>query len=364
MVKYDFIIVGSSPLNLIYAMDQKRQNKSVLVIDDKEVLGGAWYTKDLWGYSNLEVGCHTLKNKSKGYRVLKEQGVPMEVMQIQPAVTVARPSGLSLLNSLRNSLFYFAHRLSGRATVFRKLYDFYGLITKKRLDTTPFEYCPLGCGDMISGLKNSLQEMDIEVRLNTKIESLKFSGESVKLLLESQGELEANQLVLTKNFNIPNFEFEEKTIQPSVKSHIGEHYVLRIAGEMKTKFSFIHVHEDELINLISDTSRYTREHKDGEIVLCVSTKTSSGTAENNLVINDSSNSASAELQAQTADSIMKKLKGFGLIDQKSTLKDALYETYPVNVKAAEDVKNIVSLGGSRIQFLDSTDLIDSLVQYC
>ena len=70
-------------------MDQKRQNKSVLVIDDKEVLGGAWYTKDLWGYSNLEVGCHTLKNKSKGYRVLKEQGVPMEVMQIQPAVTVA-----------------------------------------------------------------------------------------------------------------------------------------------------------------------------------------------------------------------------------------------------------------------------------
>ena len=98
-------------------MDQKRQNKSVLVIDDKEVLGGAWYTKDLWGYSNLEVGCHTLKNKSKGYRVLKEQGVPMEVMQIQPAVTVARPSGLSLLNSLRNSLFYFAHRLSGRATV-------------------------------------------------------------------------------------------------------------------------------------------------------------------------------------------------------------------------------------------------------
>ena len=70
-------------------MDQKRQNKSVLVIDDKEVLGGAWYTKDLWGYSNLEVGCHTLKNKSKGYRVLKEQGVPMEVMQIQPAVADA-----------------------------------------------------------------------------------------------------------------------------------------------------------------------------------------------------------------------------------------------------------------------------------
>lgn len=364
MEQFDFIVVGSSPLNLVYAMDKKRQGKSVLVIDDKEVPGGAWYTKDLWGYSNLEVGCHTLKNKSKGYRVLKEHGVPMEVMETQPAVTVARPSGLSFLNSMRNGLFYFTHQLTGKATVSRKLYDFYGLITKKRLDTTAFEYCPLGCGDMISGLQRSLEGLDIDLRLNTQIESLKLQSENARLILKGKEPIEASQVVLTKNFNIPSFEFEEETIEPVVKSHIGEHYVLRIEGEVKTEFSFIHVHEDDLINLISDTARYTREQKKGEIVLCVSTKTSSGTAENNLVINDSSNSASAELQEPTANSIMKKLKDFGLIDQKSTLKDALYETYPVNVKSAEDLNRLKSLGGSKLQFLDSTDLIDSLVQYC
>ena len=47
---YDVVIVGSGPISMMEAAHQARNGSTVLLLEEKPYLGGAWYTKSHWGF--------------------------------------------------------------------------------------------------------------------------------------------------------------------------------------------------------------------------------------------------------------------------------------------------------------------------
>ena len=70
VTEYDYVVIGSSPILVLEAIYQQRLGKKVAVLDDRERIGGAWYVKELFGHTNVEVGCHFISNMSRAYHFL------------------------------------------------------------------------------------------------------------------------------------------------------------------------------------------------------------------------------------------------------------------------------------------------------
>ena len=55
---FDYVLLGSSLVNLIEAIHLSSIGKSVCVVDKSPNVGGAWELKDYFDINNMEVGCH------------------------------------------------------------------------------------------------------------------------------------------------------------------------------------------------------------------------------------------------------------------------------------------------------------------
>lgn len=85
---FDVVVVGSSPLLMLYALQAKRAGKSVSMVESKPTLGGAWsldrYTLDTFSVTH-ENACHLIEWYDGGYELLEHiSGTPFEVCDPQP----------------------------------------------------------------------------------------------------------------------------------------------------------------------------------------------------------------------------------------------------------------------------------------
>lgn len=82
---YDVIVVGSSPLSIIYAIEQLDIGKSVLLIESRNELGGAWRANMLADGARVEEACHLFEYYDDVYEFLSEKsGVIFEVLKPAP----------------------------------------------------------------------------------------------------------------------------------------------------------------------------------------------------------------------------------------------------------------------------------------
>lgn len=85
---YDTCLIGSSPLLILSAIHEEKQNRSVCVIEKAERLGGAWAIdklSDAGDFRHVETSCHLVEWYKSGYEILEELGgVPFVPMQPQP----------------------------------------------------------------------------------------------------------------------------------------------------------------------------------------------------------------------------------------------------------------------------------------
>lgn len=362
--KYDVIINGSSPLHLALAIKNLHQKKSVLLLEERSCLGGAWYTSNVWDLKNLEVGCHILKNKSQGYKILEGINIPLHCMNPQPGIIINAPRGLSFFNSSLNTLFYLVSKITGKTVFSRFSYDQLRGIKHTTDKKTKFLYLENGCGELVQGLTKQITQLGGTIISNTKIESVNLTAEQLRIQTNSENVIETERLILSKNFNIKSIVIDKQVINPIKKVLIGEHYVLRLNGKKAQNFSFLHVLEHPRINLISDTGMWNKGKKPAELIICISVKSNTGVQENNLVINSIDDQPTAQLQQKEANYLLNELKRKNLLTNETTLIDFLYEPYPIYVKHQDKLEEVVTKAKPNIQLVNSTDLVDSLIEYC
>lgn len=71
-VRYDYAVVGSSPLLLMVALQMSRMGRSVVLFESEDRLGGAWQLEDVDGVGPVECACHLIEWYSGGYELLEK----------------------------------------------------------------------------------------------------------------------------------------------------------------------------------------------------------------------------------------------------------------------------------------------------
>lgn len=81
---WDTIIVGSSPLLLIEAIYLGRNGRRVLILEDREQLGGTWgHLNGNAGFPYLDVGCHYFDISNRAYEFLRS-GIGLDLVPFRP----------------------------------------------------------------------------------------------------------------------------------------------------------------------------------------------------------------------------------------------------------------------------------------
>ena len=88
-IKYDNIIIGSSPASMVEAICLTYRGKKVLVLEKNDRIGGAWSTIDFPEGENFEANCHILLGSRKAYSVMNFfLGWSMHIIKPQPMIWI------------------------------------------------------------------------------------------------------------------------------------------------------------------------------------------------------------------------------------------------------------------------------------
>ena len=90
--QYDAVIVSTSPVCLMTALALRAQGKRVLLVDQSPIIGGAWITTDIGGFSNVEVGCHLIDPDPAVYGFMKGLGIAMQPLSPRPEILSRGPA--------------------------------------------------------------------------------------------------------------------------------------------------------------------------------------------------------------------------------------------------------------------------------
>jgi len=77
---YDCIVVGSSPSNLMRAVERVRAGETVLLVDNSKYFGGAWHARPVFSNSekSYEVATHMLSPFIEEYAMLEDAGITLK----------------------------------------------------------------------------------------------------------------------------------------------------------------------------------------------------------------------------------------------------------------------------------------------
>lgn len=73
---------------MMEAIHLARQGQRVVVLEERQALGGAWYTAERWGITGLEVGCHKIESSDTAYEWIEALGMQLWEMEPQPKLMV------------------------------------------------------------------------------------------------------------------------------------------------------------------------------------------------------------------------------------------------------------------------------------
>jgi len=265
---YDTIVIGSGPISILEAIHLKIQGKKVIIIDERDEIGGAWGTIKYEGFPELEIGCH-IWDLAPGVFDFLQTVLGLEMKNMSPAPKIQKGSKRFPYDWKMNMLTV-KHSLKRSAQLkFRTLAS--DLKTPGyRLSILPPKYLyPInGAIDVKHALEDMLKKHDIPV-LHTRLARLDIDKRITAQLSNSET-ITADQIALTSLSNIDEIRFNNQVQAIDVKPVRYIHFHLVIKDPQPTNFSYVRVMGNQLIHRVSDMSRQAPDvlNKD-EKLICV-----------------------------------------------------------------------------------------------
>ena len=101
---YDVLIIGSSPLMLLIALEKRRAGRRVCVLDKADDVGGVWRTVHVANGLQVEYACHLVEDFPGVYEYLEgATGVKFEALDVQPIRVLG--NGYRFRYSSRTTIF-------------------------------------------------------------------------------------------------------------------------------------------------------------------------------------------------------------------------------------------------------------------
>jgi hypothetical protein len=249
------LVIGSSPLLCIKAAALRKQGWKVSILDERERIGGAWFTQTLWGCDQVEVGCHYLEPRIGAYRFLNKL-LDCPVLEMKP-----QPLGLG------KGIWAHRERWVGLLAVFSavKRRDFKRAarnlpnLLKKLTFPDCYQYPAGGCGSIISGLEKLVSESGCEIRLGRTVRHLDLDlHRNLATCTTDDGIETAERVVIGASTRLDSLSVNGQEEKLRYTSQENCHVVFRIRGEKARAFSFVNIFFDPFVCKISDVTSYAK----------------------------------------------------------------------------------------------------------
>ncbi len=362
---FDVLVVSSSPAMVLEALRLKRSGLSVGVFDDRERIGGAWYVKDLFGYKNVEVGCHFLYNNTAVYDFLDQlNDSAMETMEPQPTTIV---SGLknkstelksrfaSAKFTIKRLLFEdrtFSCRQMQFITAMREMLQqrkpgrFFSAL-KELIRYTPYRYFRKGCGEFMSHIQKLTEKHQLEIHFGARIRDVIVEpgkGGSVNV---NDTRITFGKLLLSKHVKFDSLTMIDK-VEYKREPWRKKHFLFHIKGRTSRKFSYVDVANDPVLKRVSNVGIYCDGIDNEHLLICSDT-----TEEIDL------NHTDAEIK----DLIFKRLEELRFITKGAVLLDYFVEQFVSDYTPKEKLRELNDQSVGVIISIDTSDLGKSIDLY-
>jgi len=347
MEKFDQAYIGTGPISVVDACIADEAGKHVLMIDEKDQLGGAWVSINIGDFGSLEIGCHIWSYNKKAYDFL-EKFFDLHLIELTPQPYFVKGKTRLIydhkngITTLKNSFKYLT-KLD-----FKQLGGYLRHHPAARFPLIPKKYLypKGGARDLQNAVKNKVAESNITAAMQTQITTLNKLDSGWELISAEGKSYKSDCITLTATSAVQEINYKEQRIQLTHNKINYTHFHVVVKGELLKPCSYIRILDDQIIHRISDIT-YQLESKvdEGYTVMLV------GVFDAEL-----SKIGGEEDDAVVTHYIVDYLVGKGFLAPEPTIAFAQKNKFETTYIPTEKIAAINALDDS-IQVMATTDFI-------
>ena len=349
MDQFDVVLAGSSPIILLEALHQNSMGKRVLILETLRTIGGAWASRDILGYRNIEVGCHYLHFNKRTYDFLRNRlhlklasrrrrvlGNPVKKLEDYIPTRILR----WVFNSYYSSrcrpepIDHFQSALLN-LTFARVNRTKKSLINAK--DGFFMKYPTQGCGEMVEAILKIIRKTNIEIRIDHQIDSVDC-GDSEVTITGTRFKVSCAKFIGGEGGKY-DFLKGGELLDVDYDQGVNQHIVMKVKGAKLKSFSYLNIHQNSYFKRVTDVGEH-RTPK-GEYLFCCQ------------IHKEHYNQVKSSLALQ-------ELKNLKIFSPASQLIDWSVHNYDIFYKKRDQKHKINKTFKGCIQILDTYDLSKSI----
>lgn len=272
---YDFFMIGSSPVSVLEAMAHRDRGEKVAIVDSADKFGGAWRLIDSFGWKNVEVSAHIMRDFYPGYDYLRDHlGVQFEVLHPQPAQVFVSEDKVKYharynFRWFTEAIIWFNNTLRKkpltallknlRQDALAPLKSMLVLFLRDAKRGFPKILYPVGgCLELLSRLEEGCRDKGVEIFLGRGVDSINIDLETRSAELKIDGQtVSAKKVGFTRNSKLTDVSVDGASLSCEAEPLITHHAHFLFSQESDEKnFSFARYRDDPYYHMVSDVTNY------------------------------------------------------------------------------------------------------------
>ena len=351
---------------MIEALNRRRQGKRVAIVERSAKTGGAWALVDVFGWKNVEISAHIMRDWKGGYTFIDDSlSIPLEVLNPQPSQIIVRNSRAkhryNYNHKWANELFLFYENLKcpeQRKRIISKPYqeiiqpmlsilDYFIRDTKNRFPK--IKYPSGGTRELVNYIENQCRQEGVEFYLDHEIQSVSVNRteHSIDFSMTDQN-FKTKEMGFTQKSNFTSISIDGVDITVHQDQDTTYHAHFLVKSTRKRRFSFIRFLGDDHYHMISDVTKYASPPDEGPDEM--------------MVVAAWLNCSSLEGPVD-AERHFNRLKKMGLFDTSATLVDWKTRIYERTSLSMESVNHLSDSSNGLLSYLETGDLTRDIQSY-
>lgn len=213
---YDLIYIGSSPVLMLDALNESKNNKKILIIDKSKQIGGAWQNLELFNYKRVENAVHYLMFNKKGYEFL-EKTMDLKLKDSSDKFYALKFLNYKFLVTVNKFYSYFLFNIfnikfNSIKSIYRSFKNFF-----IKTNIRKSKYFKYGSFLFLEKIKNAVYKSSIKINLGCSISKINIKEKFAYVHLNEKV-YKTKSLILSHGFIPPNkFLVNDKKITLNLK---------------------------------------------------------------------------------------------------------------------------------------------------
>lgn len=267
---FDYLYIGTGPINIIDAVQKAQQGKSVVLVDSKDQIGGAWVAIEVGNYGKLEIGCHIWSYNQESYDFLKDF-LGLNLVKLDPQPYFLNKNSKLIYdhkNALISTKTIAKHLIKGK---FKSISQFIAKNPSARFPIIPKKYLypKGGAREFQNQLIQKLINTSAETKMSAKIDSLEKVQSHWNAILSNGEIISAKHVTMTATSSLKQIICSGKQIVLKYSKLNYTHFHLILDHPTVKPLSYIRVLNHPFIHRISDITGQLDSNDTNKTVLLI-----------------------------------------------------------------------------------------------